>query len=88
MKDLGNDQKILGINIFRNKREFVLVLHQEPYVLKILQKSNMSPAKTVFVPLAAHFLLSIDLCHKILQKSNMSAAKTVFCAFSCSFSVE
>ncbi|XP_042005745.1 secreted RxLR effector protein 161-like [Salvia splendens] len=64
MKDFGDAQKILGIIIFRNRKEFVLVLHQKPYVFKILKKFNMSVAKPAIVPLAAHFLLSKDLCPK------------------------
>ena len=40
------------------------MLHQEPYVHKILQNFNMSAAKIATVPLAAHFLLSKDLCPK------------------------
>ena len=30
MKDLGDAQKILGINIFRDRKKSILVLHQEP----------------------------------------------------------
>ncbi|XP_042051572.1 secreted RxLR effector protein 161-like [Salvia splendens] len=75
MKDVGDAQKILGINIFRNRRESVLVLHQEPDVLKILQKFNMFAAKIASVPLAAHFLLSKDLCPK--SGADIAATKKV-----------
>ncbi|XP_042067189.1 secreted RxLR effector protein 161-like [Salvia splendens] len=64
MKDLGDAQKILGINIHRNRKDSVLVLHQEPYALKILHKFNMVAAKTASVPLAVHFMLSKVLCPK------------------------
>ena len=32
MKDLGDVKKILGINIFSDRKQSVLILHQEPYV--------------------------------------------------------
>ena len=83
MKDIGDAQKILGINIFRNRREYVLVLHQEPYVFNILQKFNMSAAKTASVPLAAHFLLSKDLCS--MSDVDIAAMKKVPYANAISF---
>ncbi|XP_042065599.1 secreted RxLR effector protein 161-like [Salvia splendens] len=75
MKDLGDVQKILRINIFRNIKECMLVLHQEPYVYKILKKFNMFDAKPASVPLAAHFMLSKDLCPK--TKFDIDAMKKI-----------
>ena len=51
------------------------MLHQEPYVYKILKKFNMFDAKPASVPLAAHFMLSKDLCPK--SQSDIDAMKRI-----------
>ena len=66
---------LISLGTEESRREYVLVLHQEPYVLKILQKFNMSAAKTASVFLAAHFLLSKYLCPK--SEVDIAALKKV-----------
>lgn len=60
MKDLGDAKKILGMNIHRDRSKSVLTLNQIFYVSKILSKFSMIDAKSVNIPLAAHFVLSKD----------------------------
>jgi hypothetical protein len=58
MKDLGAAQKILGIEIRRDRKAGKIWLSQEKYILRVLQRFNMDEAKVVSTPLAAHFQLS------------------------------
>jgi len=61
MKDLGPAQQILGMQIMRDRKNKRLLLSQEKYIKKVLDKFNMKDAKPVGTPLAAHFKLSIEL---------------------------
>jgi hypothetical protein len=62
MKDLGAVRKILGMDIFRDKRNGKLWLSQKNYVEKILLRFGMNDVKPVSVPLASHFKISSTLC--------------------------
>ena len=58
MKELGPVQKILGIEIWRNKAEGKMSLKQSSYIKKIIHKFNMNDAKTTSVPLGGQFVLT------------------------------
>ena len=58
MKDLGPAKQILGIRIFRNRKEKNLYISQEQYIEKVLERFNMHKVKVVSSPLATHFKLS------------------------------
>lgn len=58
IKDLGNANKILGIQIKRGKRQGRLELSQQQYFQKLLDRFCMTDCKSVKVPLAPHFKLS------------------------------
>jgi hypothetical protein len=75
MKELGDARKILGMNIIRDRKKSTLVLNQTSYVDKVLSKFAMSDAKPVDVPLAAHFVLSKDMCPK--SKSEINKMRSV-----------
>ncbi|GKV52757.1 hypothetical protein SLEP1_g59325 [Rubroshorea leprosula] len=62
MKDLGPAKQILGMKIFRDRKNKKLWLSQERYIEKVLDKFNMSKAKPVGTPLAGHFKLSTEQC--------------------------
>jgi len=62
MKDLGAARQILGMEIFRDRRNGKLWLSQQKYVEKILLRFGMNDVKPVSVPLASHFKLSSSLC--------------------------
>lgn len=64
MKDLGAANKILGMNIIRDRNKRELKLSQENYIYKVLAKFNMSNAKPIGTPLADHFHLSSAMCLK------------------------
>lgn len=64
MKDLGAANKILGMEIIRDRKAGTLCLSQKGYIEKILQRFNMQNAKPVSTPLAAHFRLSSTLSPK------------------------
>ncbi|KAG8480706.1 hypothetical protein CXB51_025391 [Gossypium anomalum] len=57
MKDLGTVKKILGMEIFRDRKTSKLYLSQKRYIEKVLCRFNMQSAKPVSTPLAAHFKL-------------------------------
>ena len=58
MKYLGSAKKILGMEICRDIGVGKLVISQRNYIDKVVQKFNMSDAKVVSPPIAAHFKLS------------------------------
>ncbi|KAG8496742.1 hypothetical protein CXB51_007919 [Gossypium anomalum] len=61
MKDLGPAKKILGMEIFKDKKASKLYLCQKGYIEKVLCRFNMQSVKPVSTPLAAHFRLSSAL---------------------------
>ena len=62
MKELGQIQKILGIEVTRNRVDGRLCLKQSNYIQKIIQKFNLQDAKSTSVPLGGQFLLSREQC--------------------------
>jgi hypothetical protein len=61
MKDLGAAQKILGMEIIRDRSSRKLFLSQKSYILKIISRFGMSSAKPVSTPSSANFKLSTAL---------------------------
>lgn len=62
MKDLGAAQKILGMEIQRDRTAGRIWISQAKYIQKVLEKFNMQEAKVVSTPLTAHFRLSGQQC--------------------------
>jgi hypothetical protein len=62
MKDLGAVRHILGMEIFRDRRNGKLWLSQHKYVEKILLRFGMNDVKLVSVPLASHSKIFSSLC--------------------------
>ncbi|TXG47573.1 hypothetical protein EZV62_026867 [Acer yangbiense] len=62
MKDLGAAQKILGMQIRRDRVAGKIWLSQAKYIQNILERFNMNEAKPVTTPLAAHYRLSALQC--------------------------
>ncbi|KAL9266778.1 Retrovirus-related Pol polyprotein from transposon TNT 1-94-like protein, partial [Drosera capensis] len=58
MKDLGASKQILGMSISRNRSEGSLILSQEKYIGKVLERFSMQDAKATCTPLGAHFNLT------------------------------
>ncbi|KAA0050388.1 Integrase, catalytic core [Cucumis melo var. makuwa] len=57
-KDLGPAKKVLEIRIVRDRASKKLYMSQEQYIEKVLERFNMSQAKSVSSPLPSHFKLS------------------------------
>ena len=70
MKDLGVAKRILGLKLLRNRKRRTLVLSQEDYIEKVLERFGMKNAKPVSTPLASHFWLSKDMCPKTQEEIN------------------
>ena len=62
IKDLREGEKILGMEISRDKSTSRFWLSQEKYVLKMLEKFNMAEARPLTTPLTVHFKLSSKQC--------------------------
>ncbi|KAJ9536138.1 hypothetical protein OSB04_un000681 [Centaurea solstitialis] len=64
MKDLGAAQKILGMEIVRDRKSCTLRLTQGEYIQKILKRFNLDGAKTSSTPLPKHIKISSEDCPK------------------------
>ena len=64
MKDLCAVKQILGTRITRDRKNHKLTLSQGEYIKKILERFRMQNEKPVSTPLASHFKLSKEMCHK------------------------
>src|SRR3954469_22976280 len=62
MKDLGEARKILGMEITRDRSADALWLSQKNHILKVLERFNMTEARSVTTPLIGHFRLSSEQC--------------------------
>ncbi|BBG92302.1 transposable element gene [Prunus dulcis] len=71
MKDLGAAQKILGLEIQRDRTAGRIWISQAKYIQKVLEKFNMQEAKVVSTPLAAHFNLSGQQCPKSKEEQQV-----------------
>ncbi|BBG93278.1 transposable element gene [Prunus dulcis] len=71
MKDLGAAQKILGMEIQRDRTAGRIWISQAKYIQKVLEKFNMQEAKVVSTPLAAHFKLSGQQCPKFEEEQQV-----------------
>ena len=65
MKDLGAAQKIIGIEIIRDRSSRKLFLSRKSYILKIISRFGMSSAKPVSTSLSANFKLSTALAPQL-----------------------
>ena len=57
MKDLGAAEKILGMEIRRDRDQRKLFLYQEGYILKVLKRFGMNASKPVSTPLTSSIRL-------------------------------
>ena len=65
MKNLGPAEKILGIEIYRDRCKGVLHLSQEKYVQKVLERFGMEKAKPAGMPLSSHMSLFKLQCSQL-----------------------
>ena len=71
MKDLGGTKKILGMEITQDRDSSRLWLSQENYVLKVLERFNMTEVRPVTTLLASHFKLSSMQCLQSPEEEKM-----------------
>ncbi|KAH9678909.1 Integrase catalytic domain-containing protein [Citrus sinensis] len=62
MKDLGPANKILGMQIHRDRNNRKIWLSQKNYLKKILWRFNMQDCKSISTPLPVNFKLSSSMC--------------------------
>lgn len=58
MKELGEAKRIPGMEISRDRNKSTLFLHQNSYLVKVLQQFHMHKFKGVLTPIGRHFKLS------------------------------
>ena len=66
MKDLGNAQYVLGIQIVRNRKNKTLAMSQTSYIDKMLSRYKMQNSKKGLLPYRYGIHLSKELCFKTL----------------------
>ena len=57
MKDLGPAKRILGIDIYRDRKRGILSLSQADYIQKVLKTFGMLESKQVSTPIPSHYKL-------------------------------
>ncbi|KAK9181573.1 hypothetical protein WN944_024711 [Citrus x changshan-huyou] len=62
MKDLGPVNKILVMQIYRDRNNRKIWLSQKNYLKKILRRFNMQDCKSISTPLPVNFKLSSSMC--------------------------
>ncbi|GKC41626.1 retrovirus-related pol polyprotein from transposon TNT 1-94, partial [Tanacetum coccineum] len=62
MKELGPTRKILGMKIVRDRGSRNLKVSQSGYMQKILNNYEVDNGKSIYVPLRAHFKVSLKDC--------------------------
>ena len=73
MKDMSEAEYILGVKIQHDHSKKFLVLLQEPYITKILERFNMYNCKSNDTPITKGKSLSLKMCPKTLEeKQNIS----------------
>ncbi|KAL0534572.1 hypothetical protein IC582_028863 [Cucumis melo] len=81
MKDLGNAQYVLGIQIVWNRKNKTLVMSQTSYIDKMLSRYKMQNSKKGLLPYRYGIYLSKEQCPKISQEvedmSNIPYASAV-----------
>ncbi|KAH9689071.1 hypothetical protein KPL70_015335 [Citrus sinensis] len=74
MKDLGDAQRILGMEIRRDKKNGSVWLTQKSYLKKVLERFSMDDkTKPVCTPLAPHFKLSSSSCPRSQEERDYMA---------------
>ena len=68
MKDLGEAQFVLGIQIVRNRKNKTLALSQASYIDKMLVRYKMQNSKKGLLPFRHGVILSKEQCLKMPQE--------------------
>ena len=68
MTDLGRVRRILGMDIFKDKKMNRLKISQQSYLENLIAKFEMKDAKPAKVPIGTHFQISAKLCPEIEEE--------------------
>jgi hypothetical protein len=68
MKDLGDENKILGMRITRDRKNHKLTLSKGEYIENILERFRMNNEKPFSTPLASHLKLTKEICPKTQEQ--------------------
>ncbi|KAH9696084.1 hypothetical protein KPL71_023037 [Citrus sinensis] len=80
MKDLGDAQRILGMEIRRDKKNVSVWLTQKSYLKKVLERFGMDDkTKPVCTPLAPHFKLRSSSCPRSQEEHDYMARVPYAC---------
>ncbi|KAE8672007.1 macrophage erythroblast attacher-like isoform X1 [Hibiscus syriacus] len=77
MKDLGSANKIIGMQIHRDKSNRKIWLSQKNYVKKILSRFNMQDCKPIPTPLPINFKLSSSMSPSS-EKERMEMSRVLY----------
>ncbi|OAE35676.1 hypothetical protein AXG93_1154s1300 [Marchantia polymorpha subsp. ruderalis] len=72
MKDLGAARKILGVEIYRERKKRKLFLSQEGYIKKMLSRFGISSTKPIDTPMASNCKLEMYSVQTEEEKEYMS----------------
>ena len=73
MKDMGGASYVLGVKIIRDRAKRLLVLTQDTYIKKMLERYHMQNSKPINTLVDKSLSLSCDMCPKTLEeKEKMS----------------
>ena len=64
MKDLGKANFVLGIQLFRDRKNIIIALSQSSYIDKVLKKFTIQHSKKGGQPSRTGITLSLDDCPK------------------------
>ena len=64
MNDLGVEKQILGMKIYRDRKNRKLTLSQADYIVKVLQRFSMENAKAISTTLPGHLKVTKEMCPK------------------------
>ena len=70
MIDLGPTKRILGMDIFRDRKANKLKISQQGYLEKLIAKFEMKDAKLAKVPIAIHFQISTKICLEMEEEKS------------------
>ena len=83
IKDLGKAKKIIGVELIRDRRNGTLILSQQSYIRKVLERFEMGKAKPIQTPLPTHFRLSSQQCPKTDAKRSEASSISYSSAVGC-----
>jgi len=70
MKDLGEIQYCLGIQISRNRKSRTIFMNQKKYIMKVIERFGMAECKPIGTPMEPNKKLTKEMCPKTEEERN------------------